>query len=447
MQSEIRTFSYPDGEVQHVHVVRFDDWARLDFLPLDYCDEALECFADIYEKYLVPGHYQDFGNMVLFYVPDDLPIPFPRATERHGEVADAYIAVAEALERDVCIVDGKPQFASATTQAFWQEMEARNCLRIFAGCLPNTKAIPVGGSTGYLTKAEPDAALKANANFFIMDMYDCATVYDRVGTPLGLCVKDGTVKNPPLFGREALLVRRDGTVHIGTPHICELGVEIGGKLYRHGENATFFSRPDLAETPPQSGTKLVIIGCRVAAVCHGETVEIPASGFVLCTQADCAVTPGEAVTYRGMEDVLFGIQVGNSIVCDGTPTMAFTSRFYDLHGGDPVPFPPSLYPLDYAGDRAGRMAIGADAQGRPMLLWAEGAGKNGYIRGQGSCGASLSEMAHICSAVGMINAVNMDGGGSAQMLLHNRRHLLISDRNLDDDTEAERPVPMGLIVR
>ena len=82
-----------------------------------------------------------------------------------------------------------------------------------------------------------------------------------------------------------------------------------------------------------------------------------------------------------------------------------------------------------------------------MLLWAEGVGKLGYTKGQDSCGASLSEMAEICSEVGMVNAVNLDGGGSAQILLENRRSLLISDRKRTDHSEAERPVPLGLVVR
>ena len=47
----------------------------------------------------------------------------------------------------------------------------------------------------------------------------------------------------------------------------------------------------------------------------------------------------------------------------------------------------------------------------------------------------------------MVDAVNLDGGGSAQILVDNRRSLMISDRNAPDASEAERPVPMGLIVR
>jgi exopolysaccharide biosynthesis protein len=46
----------------------------------------------------------------------------------------------------------------------------------------------------------------------------------------------------------------------------------------------------------------------------------------------------------------------------------------------------------------------------------------------------------------MVNGVNLDGGGSAQILVNNKRSLMISDRNTDF-TESERPVPMGLIIR
>jgi exopolysaccharide biosynthesis protein len=55
-------------------------------------------------------------------------------------------------------------------------------------------------------------------------------------------------------------------------------------------------------------------------------------------------------------------------------------------------------------------------------------------------------MARICAELGMVNGVNLDGGGSAQILVNNKRSLMISDRNTDF-TESERPVPMGLIIR
>ena len=194
---------------------------------------------------------------------------------------------------------------------------------------------------------------------------------------------------------------------------------------------------------------MVVIGRRVAAVrdCGGP---IPASGFVLRPKGESKAVPGSLVTYRGMEDVAFGIQVGNSIVIDGKKTEGFRSRFYNIRHLERVPFPPSLYPMDFIKARAARIALGADKDGKPMLLWAEGAGKLRYTPGSDSCGASLSEMAQICSELGMVNAVNLDGGGSAQILLNNKRNLLISDRNaaqhrekLEDQNAQRRIKDLG----
>jgi len=114
---------------------------------------------------------------------------------------------------------------------------------------------------------------------------------------------------------------------------------------------------------------------------------------------------------------------------------------------EPVPFPPSLYPMDFDKARAARMALGADKDGKPMLFWAEGAGKFGITHGVESVGASLREMADIAMDLGMVNGVNLDGGGSAQILLHNERSLRISDRKREDNSDAERLVPLGLVVR
>lgn len=82
-----------------------------------------------------------------------------------------------------------------------------------------------------------------------------------------------------------------------------------------------------------------------------------------------------------------------------------------------------------------------------MILWAEGAAKLGHKPGVDSRGATLPDMAQICAEVGMVNAVNLDGGGSAQLLLKNVRSLMISDRCAEDFAEAERAVPMGLMVK
>ena len=56
-------------------------------------------------------------------------------------------------------------------------------------------------------------------------------------------------------------------------------------------------------------------------------------------------------------------------------------------------------------------------------------------------------MADIAVELGLRNAINLDGGGSAQILVDNVRTLRISDRNKEDNSDAERLVPLGLVVK
>lgn len=445
MQEERKIFEYPNGEIQRVSVVRPEDWSRLELLKPKPCAGALDCFHRIYHQFLIPAAPWVFGNLVMFRLPEDVKVPFPFWDRDHGEVADPLTAAALGLRRGIRVSGERVRFRDVQVKSFWEELENRDCIRIARGKLPITTVIPVGNEPGLLTESEPGARMKVNGAFFIMDPFDCATAYDHIGAYIGLFVKDGKVENPPLFGREALLVRRDGSVSVEQLQIQQLPVQIGGQVFVHGENAQFYSRPQWARTPP--GRKgLVIIGNRVAAVCKGST-PVPGSGFVICPQEDCNVRPGDEVVYRGLEDVTFGIQVGNSIVRNGVKTEKFISRFFNVKGLWRIAFPPSLYPLDFDGARAARIAIGADKEGKPMILWAEGAAKIGHVPGADSCGATLSDMARICAEVGMHNAVNLDGGGSAQLLVGNRRSLFLSDRRGSDGSEQERPVPMGLTVR
>ena len=63
-----------------------------------------------------------------------------------------------------------------------------------------------------------------------------------------------------------------------------------------------------------------------------------------------------------------------------------------------------------------------------------------------SHGLTISELAKVFEELGCKAAYNLDGGGSAQILVNNRRSLMISDRNASDHTEAERPVPLALYI-
>ena len=405
IRSEILTKQYENGEIQRTQIVRPDSWESLRFFRGAPDPGALSAYARIYRKYLVPSNPNVFGRLVMYPLPENMN------------------CAADCLRQGL-----RPEQEEGT--------------EVIQGKLPFTRLIPVRQGPFQMTKRADKAELLVNASFFIFDPFDCATRYDAVGTPFGLAVKDGEVLLPPLYGREALIVRRDGRVSVEVPALETLGIAIGGREYRSGANAELFTKPSRRKTPNGRGFDHVIVGRRLTDVVKGGGCEIPSAGFVLRLN-ECAGEPGDAVQYTGMDDVLFAVQAGNSLMRGGVRTDRFISTFYDIHRPWKTPYPPCLYPLDYERSRAARIAIGADGDGKPMILWAEGAAKIGYRPGEGSCGASLAEFATICEEAGMVWGVNLDGGGSAQILLNGRRSLRISDRD-ETEAETERFIPLAI---
>ena len=254
------------------------------------------------------------------------------------------------------------------------------------------------------------------------------------------------IESPPQYGRPALIVRKDGSVSVDPAPKVRLSVN-GCPLGPLNEHVCF-------PAPKSRGkTVLTIAGGHIAKVSSGSRVPVPTSGFTaVLPDASVSAAPGDPVSMSGMEDVLFGVQVGPAAVTGGRPVSGVPEPFWHIKRipsnllARRAPYPPALYPYDPEKDRAPRMVLGADGEGRPMLLWFEGAAKHGHVPGEDSCGASLKEAAEICVALGMTEGVHLDGGGSAQILLDGRRSLFISDRDRADHTEAERAVPTGLCV-
>ena len=171
MQSEIKTIAYANGEIQKVQIVRWDRWEQLDFLTPEQAPEALDRFAAIYRNYLVPAAPWIFGHMVLFQLPKDFSLKLPGITRKHGTVESSLTAAAAVLQEGVSIRGSKPVFRNEAAKQLWLALEQQNCIRIVSGRLPTTKIIPVTNIPGYLSETAPEAALRVNSSFFIMDCF------------------------------------------------------------------------------------------------------------------------------------------------------------------------------------------------------------------------------------------------------------------------------------
>ena len=421
MDSEIRTYTYDNGEFQRVQIVRTENWSDLHFITPHITRESFQAMCDVYRDQMIRVAPMIFGELVLFHIPDDMELPFtvPGITDKHTA---ARIRLMK-------------QYDAPDTQAFLKQLEERGFLRIEKGRLSVRRIIPYTNA-GFLSDCFPEASLKVNASFFTFDVPDGDSPYDVFGTPIGLMVNDGKILNPPLYDRETLIVDRHGNVSVRPMGLRNISISIKGTIYE---------RPFRRRTPFARGNDVVIIGDRVIAVRPGGNTVIPTSGFVIHTERN-DIRPGDHVEYTGLEDVAFAIQTGNSVMVNGRMTDRFISRFYNIYHLEPVVFPPCLYQLDFEKSRAPRIMLGADRAGKPVFVWAEGAGKTGYEPGKESCGASLKELGMLAKDIGLYNAVNLDGGGSAQILLNNRRELMVSGRDPVTGSDKERPVANGIMI-
>lgn len=445
ISQEIREFRYANGDLQKVQVVRFDSFSEMDFLRPDYDPEGFDRLASLYEDFIIKRYAFVFGNLILFRLPEGYPVKPVMGDPEYGDVYDPLISAAIALERAVKCRKGKLVISDPETQAMFEDLRGRGCLRAVKGKWNTVRMLPVSDRFGFLSRSMADARLKVNSSFFIMDGFDCASRYDSIGTPFGLCVKDGRILSPPLFFRQVFRVSENGETGITGADLTQLTVRIGDRTFRHGENCRIFQRPLMRRTPA-GGYDTVICGDRVTASRKGGGTQIPSSGFVIRTDGPVPDAGGLPVTYEGMPGTAFAVQCGNSAVIDGKRTDGFISPFFDFRRPFSPSYPPTFYPLDYRKARAPRIVLGADKDGKPMLLWFEGAGKFGYRPGTDSCGASLAEAADICCRLGMYNGVHLDGGGSAQILLDGKKSLMVSDRDAEKFLEVERAVPAGLVI-
>ncbi len=479
MDSVIKTFKYDNGEIQRVQQVTLEKEEAFHFFKPAKSEKAFERICALYKNFTVPKCPYIFGRMMHFCLPEDIRVPeevletAKKYENKYGILSDDINKVAIAFKETLKISNkgevsekrGKRSGHSEAVSDFYRLLKDRGCAKTVCGKLPLNKILPVGRDFGLISESEKGSTLKANSTFFIMDSFDVTSLYDVIGTPFGLTAENGTILTPPLYKREAFTVGADGSVRIESPEIKDLTVRIGGLSLKDGEEGvTFFERPKRNRTPlvrkKERALDLAVIGKKVVAVKKNGKMTVPAAGFVIRIKGDRLFSKdnaeydktvrslvGAEVTYAWETDVRFAVSAGNSLVINGEKTTGFKAKYYNIRFPWKVKYPPSLYPLSFKRDRAPRMAIGEDSDAKLVLLWFEGKGKFSYEKGVDSCGASLKEMADICSELGIRNAVNLDGGGSAQIMYKGKRELKISDRNKKDNTESERAIPLGLCVK
>lgn len=172
-------------------------------------------------------------------------------------------------------------------------------------------------------------------------------------------------------------------------------------------------------TVPPGGRTLQAIGTDV-----DKLVALAKPGSRLKISADLLTEGGQPLKIGAATDVVNG---GPTLVENGELNVT-AKRDGMVHTGDSNAF---FY--GWVHKRNPRTIAGVDAQGRTLIVTTDG-------RQTASLGLSIKEAADVAKSLGMINAINLDGGGSTTMV--QGREVV----NSPSDATGERPVGDALLV-
>ncbi len=319
--------------------------------------------------------------------------------------------------------------------------------------------------------AAAGALAAVNGGFFTMDPAAGAP-----GDPAGAAVHDGKVLSEPVGDRPSLVLDKNGTsiqrLHwhgtVTTPESAGLpldGIDRVPGLIRNcggtddtptnlplhdftckdADEIVSFT-PEFGPTTPAGPGLEVVLDAQgtVTAVNHTRGTAVPAGGQTV--QAIGAnVDKLAALAVPGKK-----LKVDTDLLTENGKTLKTTPATDVVNGG------PTLVQngkLDVTAKRDGmvrtndsnsffygwvhkrnpRTFAGVDAQGRTLLVTADG-------RQTTALGLSLNEEAHVAKSLGMVNAMNLDGGGSTTMVQGGQV------TNSPSDATGERPVGDALLV-
>jgi uncharacterized protein YigE (DUF2233 family) len=236
--------------------------------------------------------------------------------------------------------------------------------------------------------------------------------FTRAGLPIGLVVIDGRVLSAPFPKRAVFGLTDKGHPWIGSTEFAGRAVtDTGGVIPilavnrppRAGGAALY--TPEFGPLTFAQALIAVIRQDRVEAFTSGRQT-IPSDGYALAVAASEQhllqnLVPGQGIKVElavTPADLRQGIQGGPQLVRDGHVHIpyvweGFTTAFYRA--------------------RTARSAVGITRAGKVLLVTADGRASN---RG----GVTLPELAGLMRALGSVNAMNLDGGGSATLVVGGR---------------------------
>lgn len=338
-----------------------------------------------------------------------------------------------------------------------------------------------------------------NTTYFLLEDEDYFSHHSGLGEAFNFWVRDGVIRRPPLYHRAALFRGAGGVWDVESFDLTDLSVELPGglDLSPSGKSDTntdfqFILNPDpdspteiafytryygvdfadqvLGTTPLAAGRfELTVVDRRVVGWSEGGDLTLPQNGFVVSfapgvlsptQQADLQQTLASdlIVTYkmatRQYQGIREAIQTGPCILRDGEFNLSHRDfvreeQFWSSRTLANGNYQIGVVPTDFDDNLASqhpRVGLGVDENGGIVLAAVAGVSKGVGIPGIDGQGASFEELAIILRDAGAIHAINLDGGGSAQVLQQGGRAIVPGERKGQVQIHFDRMVPAVGIV-
>ena len=333
------------------------------------------------------------------------------------------------------IVKVTKDLGNGLAYTFWQDDMSGLPVRIYALTLapdsryelrPFSGAGAVNGR-GRLVKAVAANGARAAVN---------ACYFDTDGWVIGNCKWDGSFFGVDDTPRSAFIVDKEGKASIqkDLSYLGTVSLPDGRTLTIKGLNRQRITDDLVLFNRNYAGSTRTNEHGREVRVSKGRATEVSAKGNMRLDR-DSLVLSGHGAN----ADALAHIRRGDRVAIAQTLGSRLADEARLVVGGGPLLVEKGVVNVrsreesmasDIAYGRAPRTGVGVKADGTVLLMVVDG-------RSQYSAGMSLKEFATYLKRFGAVSAVNLDGGGSSEMVLDGK----IMNRPSDG---SERPVSIGL---
>lgn len=252
------------------------------------------------------------------------------------------------------------------------------------------------------------------------------TYFARGGLPLGILMIDGELISYPIYERTALVFTESGRAYVDNITIKSYFHNQKGFRYditginsvRPEDGITIFTPTFGPRTnTPHNGLEMTVVEDKITKITLGNS-EIPQNGYVLsATGASIEHLYNNTLVSEKIDLVLNLFSFNETIDAEvthligGGPRLVKKGQIYVTKRAE-------KFRRDITVGRKSRSAVGITKDNNLIFVTVDGPRRRS--RKNKSVGANLEELADLMLYLGSYDAMNLDGGGSATLVVNNK---------------------------